>query len=156
MCGLSLPGLFQARGASSRLGRAKSCIVLFQQGGPSHHDTFDVKPDAPAEVRGEFRPIATSVTGYRVCEHLPRTARQAHRFAVVRSVHHDDPKHNNAGYQTLTGTKPALLPNTVEALASPRNDLRSRLGKGRRPGIGIPTRSLIRDREPGGCGPSIA
>src|SRR5262245_15020349 len=130
-CGLSLPTLLQARAAttatssnpaSRRPGRARSCIILFQQGGPSHHDTFDMKPEAPAEIRGEFQPIATSVPGYRVCEHLPLTARQAHRLAVVRSVHHDDPQHNNAGYATLTGTKPALLPNTVEALAGPRPD----------------------------------
>jgi hypothetical protein len=131
VCGLSLPGLLEARGepsaavadpASRRTGRAKSCIVIFQQGGPSHHDTFDMKPEAPAEIRGEFRPIATRVPGYRVCEHLPLTARQAHRFAVVRSVHHNDPQHNNAGYAALTGTRPVLLPNTVEALARPRPD----------------------------------
>jgi hypothetical protein len=130
-CGLSLPGLLRARAgtptspggaATRRPGRAKSCIILFQQGGPSHHDTFDMKPDAPAEVRGEFKPIATSLPGYRVCEHMPLIARQAHRLAVVRGVHHDDPQHNNAGYATLTGTKPALLPNTVEALAGPRPD----------------------------------
>ena len=66
--------------------------------------------------------LPRSVPDYRVCEHMPLTARQAHRFAVVRSVHHDDPQHNNAGYATLTGTRPALLPNTVEALASPRPD----------------------------------
>jgi hypothetical protein len=131
VCGLSLPGLLEARGvpparvadpASRRIGRAKSCIVIFQQGGPSHHDTFDMKPEAPAEIRGEFRPISSRVPGYRVCEHIPLTARQAHRFAVVRSVHHNDPQHNNAGYASLTGTRPVLLPNTVEALARPRPD----------------------------------
>jgi hypothetical protein len=122
-CGLSLPGFLQARVANGTIpARAKACIILFQQGGPSHHDTFDMKPDAPVEIRGEFKPIASSVPGYRVCEHLPLLARQAHRFTVVRSVHHDDPQHNNAGYATLTGTKPALLPNTVEALAGPRPD----------------------------------
>jgi hypothetical protein len=131
VCGLSLPGLLEARstpaatvtpGPARRHGRAKSCIIIFQQGSPSHHDTFDMKPEAPAEIRGEFRPIATGLPGYRVCEHMPLTARQANRFAVVRSVHHDDPQHNNAGYATLTGTKPVLLPNTAEALARPRPD----------------------------------
>src|SRR5262245_15365034 len=125
VCGVSLPGLLRARGGAAsgrRGGTAKSCIVIFQQGGPSHHDTFDMKPGAPAEIRGEFQPVATSVPGYRVCEHMPMMARQAHRFAVARSVHHDDPQHNNAGYQTLTGTKPVLLPNTVEDLAKPRPD----------------------------------
>jgi hypothetical protein len=130
VCGLTLPGLLEARGApvtpvvaaSGRPGLAKSCIILFQQGGPSHHDTFDMKPEAPAEIRGEFQPTATRLPGYRVCEHMPLIARQAHRFAVVRSVHHNDPQHNNAGYATLTGTRPVLLPNTVEALARPRPD----------------------------------
>src|SRR5262249_6482407 len=87
-----------------------------------HHDTFDMKPDAPAEIRGEFRPIDTSLPGYRICEHLPLVARQVHHLAVVRGVNHDDPQHNNAGYATLTGTKPPLLPNTVESLAGPRAD----------------------------------
>jgi hypothetical protein len=129
-CGLSLPMLLEVQATraadsnagSRRRGTAKSCIILFQQGGPSHHDTFDMKPDEAAEIRGEFRPIATSLPGYQVCEHMPLLARQAHRLAVVRAVHHDDTQHNNAGYATLTGTKPALLPNTVEALAGPRPD----------------------------------
>jgi hypothetical protein len=152
VCGLSLPGLLQARSARDagnsdlhRQGTATSCVVLFQQGGPSHHDTFDMKPDAPAEIRGEFRPIATSLPGYRVCEHMPLLARQAHRLAVVRAVHHDDPQHNNAGYATLTGTKPALLPNTVEALAGPRPDnhppfgaMLSRLRPGPMPWVALP------------------
>src|SRR5579872_327573 len=126
-CSLSLPALWEGRAQGGALqdhrgGRAKSCIVIFQQGGPSHHDTFDMKPEAPAEIRGEFQPVATSVAGYRVCELLPLTAAQAHRYCVVHAVHHDDTQHNNAGYATLTGTKPALLPNTVEALAGPRPD----------------------------------
>ena len=149
-CGLSLPGLLEARSrpaatASRHRGRAKSCIVIFQQGGPSHHDTFDMKPDAPVEIRGEFRPVATSVPGYRVCELQPMTARQAHRFTVVRSVHHDDPQHNNAGYATLTGTRPALLPNTEEALARPRPDdhppfgaVLTRLRPGPAPWVSLP------------------
>src|SRR5262249_2180552 len=81
-----------------------------------------MKPDAPAEIRGEFKPIATSLPGYRICELMPMLARQVHRLTVVRSVQHDDTQHNNAGYQMLTGTKPPLLPNTVEALAGPRPD----------------------------------
>src|SRR5262249_14268759 len=103
-------------------GKAKACILLFHFGGPAQQDTFDMKPNAPAQIRGEFRPIATSVPGYSVCEHLPAVAQQAHRLAVVRSVHHDDPQHNNAGYRVLTGARPPLLPNTVEALAAPRPD----------------------------------
>src|SRR5262245_53651675 len=93
VCGLSLPGLLEARAAQprergTRSGKAKSCILIFHQGGPAHQDTFDMKPAAPAEIRGEFKPISTSVPGYQVCEHLPLTARQIHRLAVVRSVCH--------------------------------------------------------------------
>jgi Protein of unknown function (DUF1501) len=121
----------QARAASAvgaagsspaRLGTAKSCIIIFQQGGPAQHDTFDMKPGAPSQIRGEFRPIESSLPGYQVCEHLPLTARQAHRFTVVRSVHHNDTQHNNSGYVTLTGTKAEVLPNTVAALVGPRPD----------------------------------
>jgi hypothetical protein len=153
-CGLSLTGLLEGRTAQAsapggkprrRQGKARSCILIFHQGGPAHHDTFDMKPGAPAEIRGEFRPISTTVPGYRVCEHLPRTARQAHRFTVIRSVHHDDHQHNNAGYATLTGTRPALLPNTVEALASPKPDnhppfgaVLSRLCPGPHPWVALP------------------
>src|SRR5438309_2203791 len=85
--GLSLGGLWRAQAAQAASGReapaarVRACILIFYYGGPSHLDTFDLKPDAPAEVRGEFRPIATSVPGVRVCEHLPRTARVMHRLA---------------------------------------------------------------------------
>jgi hypothetical protein len=131
VCGLSLPTLLNAqddrqsalRNAADRpRAKARSCIILFQQGGPAQHDTFDMKPDAPTEIRGEFQPIATPIPGYPLCEHMPLVAGQVHRLAVVRSVHHNDPQHNNAGYAALTGTHPPLLPNTVEALAGPRPD----------------------------------
>src|SRR5262245_43088399 len=69
-------------------GTARACIILFQIGGPYQCDTFDPKPGAPEDVRGPFRPIATTVPGLRVTEALPLVARQAHRFAVVRSVYH--------------------------------------------------------------------
>jgi hypothetical protein len=90
-------------------GKAKACIQIFLFGGPSQIDTFDPKPNAPVEYRGEFQPIQTSVLGIRLCEHLPRTARLAHHLALVRSVtmtglsigdHHADT------YYALTGHKP--------------------------------------------------
>jgi hypothetical protein len=132
-CGLTLPRLLEARALASSgartagaaqpgFGKAKSCILLFQLGGPSQLDTFDMKPDAPVEVRGEFSPIATSVAGTFVCEHLPLLARQMHRIAVVRNVSHSDTQHNNAAYATLTSFNARPLPNTVEALATPRPD----------------------------------
>src|SRR6202008_3429159 len=70
----------------STFGKAKNVIFLWLQGGPPQHETFDPKPDAPAEIRGEFRPIATNVPGIRFCELLPRTARHADKLAIVRSL----------------------------------------------------------------------
>src|SRR5436190_2126668 len=91
--GLSLPTLMQETAAASAekprdlaFGRAKNVIFLWLQGGPPQHETFDPKPDAPAEVRGEFKPIATNVPGIRFCELLPRTAAMADKLCVVRSL----------------------------------------------------------------------
>jgi hypothetical protein len=85
--------------------RARSCILLYMDGGPSHIDLWDMKPAAPEEVRGPFRPIATSVPGIHVCEHLPRVSRQMHRLAQVRGVRHGEGIHDPAVYQMLTGRK---------------------------------------------------
>ena len=84
-------------------GRAKACILLFMWGGPSQLDTWDLKPDAPAEVRGEFRPIATRVLGVQVSEHFPSLARLADRYAIIRSLTHDDPAHLSSVHHLLTG-----------------------------------------------------
>ncbi len=108
--GLNLGGLLRAQAAmgdetKSRPAAAKirSCILIFYYGGPSHLDTFDMKPNAPAEVRGEFRQISTSVPGIHVCEHLPRTARIMHKLALVRGMHHKNRLHDSASIETLTG-----------------------------------------------------
>jgi hypothetical protein len=83
-------------------GRADvNCILLFLVGGPSHIDTWDPKPGAPEEVRGPFRPIATSVPGVHLAEHFPRMARLAHRYALVRSVHHDEAPIHETGHQLM-------------------------------------------------------
>lgn len=86
--------------------RARAVIFLHQWGGPSHHDTFDMKPAAPAEVRGEYRPIATRVPGLQVCEHLPRCASIMHKVTLVRTLRHTMKNHNSAGYYSLTGYAP--------------------------------------------------
>ena len=83
--------------------KAKRAIVILLQGGCSHHDTWDLKPNAPKEVRGEFKPIATSVTGYQCSEHLPLLARRVHNFNVLRSVYHATPSHEAAIHWVLTG-----------------------------------------------------
>jgi hypothetical protein len=86
--------------------RAKSVIFLHQYGGPSHIDTFDMKPLAPSGIRGEFQPISSAVPGSPVCEHLPRWGAQLDRWAQIRSVHHDMKNHNPACYYSLTGKRP--------------------------------------------------
>src|SRR6266849_2340496 len=99
-----------ARGAhpiAATAKRIRSCILLFYYGGPSHLDTLDPKPDAPAEVRGEYRAIATSVPGLQVCEHLPRMAQLMHKVALVRSMHHPMRNHNSAAAEALTGRTPS-------------------------------------------------
>src|SRR5437899_3186768 len=105
--GLGLPQLLRAReSAKPQTGKAKSCILLFMWGGPAHQDTWDLKPDAPVEYRGEFRPIATTVPGLQICEHLPRLARRAHKLALIRSMTHDNVDHTRAPHLLLTGKPP--------------------------------------------------
>ena len=106
--GLGLPQLLHARSATPRAasGRAKACILLFMWGGPAQQDTWDMKPDAPEEYRGEFRPIQTTVPGLQICEHLPRLAQRAHQLALIRSMGHSDVDHTTATHNLLTG-KPA-------------------------------------------------
>jgi len=105
LLGLGLPELLAAREAANgaRLGKAKACIVLFQWGGPAHQDTWDLKPDAPAEYRGDFKSIPTTIPGYRVCEHLPLLSRRTDKLAILRSVTHGDVNHVTAPHWLLTG-----------------------------------------------------
>lgn len=93
-------------GAAPERKRARACILVFYYGGPSHLETWDPKPEAPAEIRGEFGTIGTSVPGVRIGEHLPRCAKVMHRLALVRSVHHPMTNHNAAAAETLTGRTP--------------------------------------------------
>jgi hypothetical protein len=104
--GFSLGDLLAARARAQAApgGRAKAVILLWLWGGPSHLDTFDMKPDAPAEYRGPFEPVATRVPGVRVCELLPGLARRADRFALLRSMHHESNDHGVAGTIALTGS----------------------------------------------------
>ncbi|HLJ97039.1 MAG TPA: DUF1501 domain-containing protein [Gemmataceae bacterium] len=126
--GLNLAGLFRAEARSAgttpltkfaRPSRVKSCILLFYYGGPSHLDTWDLKPAAPAEVRGEFRPAATAVPGLRICEHLPHCARVMDKLAIVRSLHHPMRNHNSAAVEALCGRTP--LRGDLELLADDPN-----------------------------------
>lgn len=107
LMGITLPRLLAGQAAAAETGlppRADACILIFLNGGPSHLDMWDMKPDASPEIRGEFQPIATSLPGYHVSEHLPRLARQIHRATVVRSMHHSvNNAHAAAVYTSMTG-----------------------------------------------------
>lgn len=122
----SLSGLALGAAASSSekqatgFGRAKSVIVVFANGGQSHIDMWDPKPNAPLDVRGAFRPIATVVPGIQFCEHLPRVAAVADKLTVIRSMSHEDLDHGSAAYLTLTGVyharrsgNPPISPNDI-------------------------------------------
>ncbi len=101
--GLGLPELLHAQSLAPRSRPARACILLFMWGGPAQQDTWDMKPDAAAVYRGEFRPIRTTVPGLQVCEHLPRLAGRAHRLALLRAMTHDDVSHTTATHYLLTG-----------------------------------------------------
>lgn len=103
--GVGLPASLAAAATSGNSPRPKSCILLYMDGGPSHIDLFDMKPEAPAEIRGPFRPISTRISGLQICEHLPSLARQMQRVALVRSVTHEQTVHDPAVYQMLTGCR---------------------------------------------------
>jgi Protein of unknown function (DUF1501) len=109
LLGLSMAQVLRAaeRGPAPAA-RAKSVIFLYQFGGPSHVDTFDMKPEAPAGVRSQFGQIATSLAGLSICEHLPLTARVMDKVTLVRTVHHTMKNHNPAAYYALTGHAPPL------------------------------------------------
>jgi hypothetical protein len=119
-----LPRLLRAREGQPNSAPARQAIVIYLQGGLSHFESFDPKPDAPEARRGEFGSIATSLPGVRFSEHLPRLAQRAHRFSVIRSVHVDSPSHNSSIHQTLTGW-PYLDANTEDKT---RNHLHPAIG----------------------------
>src|SRR5580704_3376981 len=98
-----LLGSFVPSAAAAPRRSAKSVILLFMWGGPSHIDTWDPKPDAAAEIRGEFRAIQTSVPGLRISEHFPRLAARAGKYTIVRSMTHTDAAHLSPVHHLLTG-----------------------------------------------------
>jgi hypothetical protein len=129
--GLSWPGILRAEGRPLSPGgpgsssvhlpaKIRSCILIFYYGGPSHLDTWDMKPAAPREVRGPFQSIATSVAGLRVGEHMPCAARVMDRLVVLRGMHHPMTNHNAAAFTALCGRDP--LKGDLELLGNDRND----------------------------------
>lgn len=133
--GLSLPQLLAQRAAASEesalsFGRAKSCILLFMWGGPAHQDTWDMKPDAPAEIRGQFSPISTNVPGIQICEHFPQLAQRCDKLVIVRSMTHNNADHTPSTHFLLTGQPP---PQSTERRSQwpHMGSVLSRLGRGR-------------------------
>lgn len=156
LCSLGLADLLRLEAAAPP-SRGKSMIVLWLWGGPSHMETFDLKPDAPAEYRGEFKPIRTCVPGVLISEHLPRLAKVADKFALVRSLHHDSPGHVNSTHTLLTGypgeaiEKPPFRPKYPDVYAVANKVLGERV-----PGV-PPYVSLPRTRYNGAAylGPAL-
>jgi hypothetical protein len=112
--GLSMTDLFALQAAAADGGaaaKAKSVILLWMDGGPAQHDTWDPKPNAPADIRGEFKPIATNADGVQICELLPKMAKQMDKVALVRTMAHNEGAHERAQHFLLTGWHP--LPSLV-------------------------------------------
>jgi len=114
--GVALPDVLRRQAAAQEApastaratpGKAQACILIYLFGGPSQIDTFDMKPDAASDFRGEFKPIDTVTPGVRICEHLPLLAQQTDKFAIVRSMHHLHPRHGYGLYYMFTGREHA-------------------------------------------------
>src|SRR5262245_8412051 len=113
--GLTLPAVLAGRAAAGTASADTSVILVYCLGGPSHLETYDLKPDGPAESRSVFRPVSTVVPGMSVCELLPLHARVADRFSLVRSLHHKVNIHNDGSITVLTGKEPTVLDPTSTA-----------------------------------------
>lgn len=143
MYGLSLPAFLNLQCAAAPnnanpAGRAKSCIILYCWGGMSHLETWDPKPEAPVEVRGEFSPIQTATPGILIGEHTPLLARQTDKLAIVRSIHHDDSAHGRGMYWNITGHKPPRAGN-ISPERSDWPSLAAMVSKFRSAPRGVPT-----------------
>src|SRR5262245_54627807 len=110
LSGLSLPMLLQlqATAATTRPAKAKACIFFMLEGGPSHIDMWDLKPDAPAEIRGPFKPIDTKVPGTQISEILPLSSQIVDKLTILRSHSHKDNAHQTGRHWVLTGYPPSF------------------------------------------------
>lgn len=97
-----------AKAQGQPVAKPSSCILIWMDGGPTHFETFDPKPDAPAEIRGDFRPIKTNVSGIEVCEHLPQLAKIADKYSIIRSVCHNQGNHGAGNHYMMTGAPPRI------------------------------------------------
>src|SRR4051794_19273227 len=117
--------------------RATSCILIWMDGGPSHYETFDPKPDAPAEIRGKFAPIATKVPGVHFAQPMPKLAAIADKLAIVRSIRHDQGNHGAGNHYMMTGA-PTRIPVGCGAFVSSRPSLGSATAHARGSVGGLP------------------
>jgi len=145
--GMTLPQLPAAQAASKP--SDTSVIVFWMWGGPSQLETFDLKPNAPSEYRGPFRPIATNVPGLDICEIFPKLAQVADKYSIIRSIHHEMASHNDGSIEMLTGKTPSRIDPTSTAV-SEHPDLGMITSRMRGPGpggipsyIGIPTKPFM-------------
>lgn len=106
---LDLLALRQSSASEGTNTKPKSnCILIWMDGGPTHLETFDLKPEAPAEIRGEFRPIETNVSGMRICEYMPKLAKIADKYSIIRSVCHNQANHGAGNHYMMTGAPPRI------------------------------------------------
>lgn len=149
--GLALPDVLSwqqsAQGATQSNAKPKAVIFLFLTGGASQHDTFDMKPDAPAEIRGDFLPIATRTPGIEICEHLPRIAARSHLWSLVRSVSHGDNGHETGTYLMLTG-KSKVPPTFKGSRPQPSDDpsIAAIAGAVTKPRGNLPTAAILPEK----------
>ena len=161
--GLHLAGYLRlAEAGQVAPAKGRSAIYIYLQGGPSHLDTFDLKPGAPAEIRGEFKPIKTNVSGIEICEHLPKLAQCADKYTILRGVSHTLGAHNLGTDYINTGNRPTPAAPRLSELrrrGQPRNAGREGVAGRRRDTehesaarlLGRPIRSAGNDRLAGGC-----
>lgn len=126
--GLSLPTLlqWQAQAATPLVPKAKACIFIMLEGGPSHIDMWDLKPEAPAEIRGPFHPVSTVVPGTQISELLPHCAKVVDKFTILRSHSHKDNAHQTGRHWVLTGYPPSFADGQAKGV--PFNELYPSLG----------------------------
>lgn len=113
--GITLPQLLASRAAAKTSSLTTSVILFWMWGGPSQLETYDMKPEAPVEYRGPLRPIGTNVPGIEICEYMPRQAKIADKFSIIRSLHHDMSAHNDGSIEMLTGKTPTVPDPTSQA-----------------------------------------
>ncbi len=114
--GVTLPKLLAARALAGDSSEPDTSVILFWMwGGPSQLETYDMKPEAPSEYRGPLNPIRTNVPGIEICEYMPLQAQRAHRFSIIRSLHHEMSAHNDGSIEMLTGKTPSVPDPTSQA-----------------------------------------